>query len=389
MNNHNKKILFRMLVLPFLMALLLPYVAKTWMFSHNLSKIYYLLVTSLMTFGLIPIFYKLGVIMDITDKPGGRHIHQHATPRTGGIAIFITFIITLNIVTKPPREFTGLFFASSVIAFVGIIDDIKHVPALIKLGAQILATIILIKYGIYLSFLPNHIIGNIFSYVLTFIWIIGITNAYNCLDGLDGLAAGTAIIILLFYIIIATYMVADEFMAIVGLILLGAIIGFMPYNFRITKNALIFLGDAGSTFIGFTLAALSIYGNWGISKSVDLVIPILLLGVPIADMIMTTITRIKDGKVKSVRQWLEYGGNDHFHHRLLQMGFTKTGSVLIIWAITTVLGLLSLLLKQGDRPEAIIAILIALILFALIISLMLFEYRQERRILSNKKLFIK
>jgi len=389
MNNHNKKILFRMLVLPFLMALLLPYVAKTWMFSHNLSKIYYLLVTSLMTFGLIPIFYKLGVIMDITDKPGGRHIHQHATPRTGGIAIFITFIITLNIVTKPPREFTGLFLASSVVAFVGIIDDIKHVPALIKLGAQILATIILIKYGIYLSFLPNHIIGNIFSYVLTFIWIIGITNAYNCLDGLDGLAAGTAIIILLFYIIIATYMVADEFMAIVGLILLGAIIGFMPYNFRITKNALIFLGDAGSTFIGFTLAALSIYGNWGISKSVDLVIPILLLGVPIADMIMTTITRIKDGKVKSVRQWLEYGGNDHFHHRLLQMGFTKTGSVLIIWAITTVLGLLSLLLKQGDRPEAIIAILIALILFALIISLMLFEYRQERRSLSNKKIFLK
>ncbi len=389
MNNHNKKILFRMLVLPFLIALLLPYVAKTWMFNHNLSRIYYLLVTSLMTFGLIPIFYKLGVIMDITDKPGGRHIHQHATPRTGGIAIFITFIITLNIVTKPPREFTGLFFASSVIAFVGIIDDIKHVPALIKLGAQILATIILIKYGIYLSFLPNHIIGNIFSYVLTFIWIIGITNAYNCLDGLDGLAAGTAIIILLFYIIIATYMVADEFMAIVGLILLGAIIGFMPYNFRITKNALIFLGDAGSTFIGFTLAALSIYGNWGISKSVDLVIPILLLGVPIADMIMTTITRIKDGKVKSVRQWLEYGGNDHFHHRLLQMGFTKTGSVLIIWAITTVLGLLSLLLKQGDRPEAIIAILIALILFALIISLMLFEYRQERRSLSNKKIFLK
>jgi len=389
MNNHNKKILFRMLVLPFLMALLLPYVAKTWMFSHNLSKIYYLLVTSLMTFGLIPIFYKLGVIMDITDKPGGRHIHQHATPRTGGIAIFITFIITLNIVTKPPREFTGLFLASSVVAFVGIIDDIKHVPALIKLGAQILATIILIKYGIYLSFLPNHIIGNIFSYVLTFIWIIGITNAYNCLDGLDGLAAGAAIIILLFYIIIATYMVADEFMAIVGLILLGAIIGFMPYNFRITKNALIFLGDAGSTFIGFTLAALSIYGNWGISKSVDLVIPILLLGVPIADMIMTTITRIKDGKVKSVRQWLEYGGNDHFHHRLLQMGFTKTGSVLIIWAITTVLGLLSLLLKQGDRPEAIIAILIALILFALIISLMLFEYRQERRSLSNKKIFLK
>ncbi|HPC35470.1 MAG TPA: MraY family glycosyltransferase [Candidatus Marinimicrobia bacterium] len=385
MNNHNKKILFRMLVLPFLMALLLPYVAKTWMFNHNLASVYYLLVTSLMTFGLIPIFYKLGLIMDITDEPGGRHIHQHATPRTGGIAIFITFIITLNIVVKPPREFTGLFFASSIIAFVGILDDIKHLPALVKLCAQILATMILIKYGIFLSFFPKHLIGNILSYTLTFIWIVGITNAYNCLDGMDGLAAGTAVIILLFYTVIATYMVTDEFMALVGLILLGAIIGFIPYNFRIKKDALIFLGDAGSTFIGFTLAALSIYGNWGVSKSVDLAIPILLLGVPIADMIMTTITRIKDGKIKTVRQWLEYGGNDHFHHRLLQMGFSKNSSVLIIWAITTVLGLLSLLLKQGDRQEAVIAILIALILFALITSFMLFEYRIEIRNKSNKK----
>lgn len=377
--NNNNRTLFRLLVLPFLVALLLPYTAKVWMFDHNLSRLYYLMVTSLMTFGLIPIFYKLGIIMNITDKPGGRHIHQRITPRTGGIAIIITFTIALNLVADPPREFTGLFYASAIIAITGIIDDIKHIPAILKLCAQILATIILINFGIVLSFFPNHIIGHSFSIILTFLWVLGITNAYNCLDGLDGLAAGVAILILFFYIIIATVMVADKFMAIVGLILLGAISGFLPYNFRFKKRALIFLGDAGSTFIGFMLAALSIYGSWGTNKSVDLAIPVLLLGVPIADMIMTTITRIRDGKVKSFRQWLEYGGNDHFHHRLLNIGFTPGNSVIIIWIITVVMGLLTLLLKQGDQPEAIIATLIALILFSLIISLMLFEDRMEHR----------
>jgi len=382
--NNNKNV-FRLLVLPFLVALLLPYTAKVWLFDHNLKFAYYLLVTGLMTFGLIPVFYKLGIILEITDKPGGRHIHQRVTPRTGGIAIYITFIIALNLVTRPPREFTGLFWASSIVALTGIFDDIKHIPATLKFLAQVVATIILIKYGIVLSFFPNHLIGNIFSLTLTFIWIIGITNAYNCMDGLDGLAAGMAIIILFFYTIIATFMVADKFMALVGLILLGAIAGFMPYNFRPRKRALIFMGDAGSTFIGFMLAALSIFGSWGVKKSVDLAIPILLLGVPITDMIMTTITRINDGKVKSVRQWLEYGGNDHFHHRLLTMGFKSNRSVLIIWSITVVMGLLSLLLKTGDILEAIIAISIALIIFILIISLMLFEDRLENKQNPGKK----
>jgi UDP-GlcNAc:undecaprenyl-phosphate GlcNAc-1-phosphate transferase len=246
-----------------------------------------------MTFGLIPIFYKLGIIMDITDKPGGRHIHERITPRTGGMAIYIAFIIALNLITRPPREFTGLFFASGIIALIGILDDIKHIPATVKLLAQVVATIILIKYGIVLSFFPNHFLGDALSVTLTFIWIIGITNAYNCLDGLDGLAAGMAIIILFFYTIIATYMVADQFMALVGLILLGAILGFLPYNFRYRKKALIFMGDAGSTFIGFMLATLSIYGSWGINKSVDLAVPVLLLSVPISDMIMTTLIRIR------------------------------------------------------------------------------------------------
>ncbi len=377
--------MFRLLVLPFLIALLLPYTIKTWMFTHDLKFPYYLILTSLMTFGLIPIFYKLGIIMDITDKPGGRHIHERITPRTGGMAIYIAFIIALNLITRPPREFTGLFFASGIIALIGILDDIKHIPATVKLLAQVVATIILIKYGIVLSFFPNHFLGDALSVTLTFIWIIGITNAYNCLDGLDGLAAGMAIIILFFYTIIATYMVADQFMALVGLILLGAILGFLPYNFRYRKKALIFMGDAGSTFIGFMLATLSIYGSWGINKSVDLAVPVLLLSVPISDMIMTTLIRIQDGKVKSVRQWLEYGGNDHFHHRLLTIGFTSGGSVLVIWAITIVMGLLALLLKKGDFQESVIAIAIALLIFLLIISLMLFEDRLENKRKSGKK----
>lgn len=367
-----KRLLFRLLVLPFLIALLLPYTIKNWMFDHSLSTIYYLLVSSGMSFGLIPIMYKIGIIFDITDKPGGRHLHQIATPRTGGIVIFITFVATLNLVTNPPVEFQGLFIASSIIALLGIVDDIKRLPAELKLLGQIIATIILIRHGISFSFIPNHFWGSFFTITLTLIWVVGITNAFNFLDGLDGLSSGIAIIVLIFYALISNS-IADTFMILVSTILIGSILGFFLYNFRIKKRALIFLGDGGSTFIGFTIAALSIYGNWGYHKSVDLAIPILLLAVPIADMALTTMMRAFKKEVKSLSQLLRYTGNDHFHHRILQLGFNPRTTVLIIYLLTIIMGLLSLLLKRGDFIESIIAISIAAIIFSLIVFSMVTE----------------
>lgn len=368
--NEKKKLIFLLLVLPFLAALLLPYTIKQWMFDHKLVTIYYILVSSLMSFGLIPLMYKIGMILDITDQPGGRHIQKEVIPRTGGIMVYITFIATLNIVIDSPREFQGLFWASNIIALIGIIDDIKRIPAIIKLIFQVMATTVLVYYGFTFTFLPNTLTGNILEIILTYIWMLGITNAFNFLDGLDGLASGVGIIVLAFFAIIASS-VHDTFMMIVSIILLGSILGFLPYNFRIRKKALIFLGDNGSTFIGFTIAAISIYGRWGDYKGVNLVIPILLLAVPITDMTMTTLIRTFRKQVHNIGELLAYTGNDHFHHRLLQLGIKPKPTVIVIYLLTVMMGLLSLLLKQGNLTESLIALGIGVIIFCLIVAFMI------------------
>ncbi|HCK99161.1 MAG TPA: hypothetical protein DHW42_03535 [Candidatus Marinimicrobia bacterium] len=377
-----QKIMFRFMVLPFLLALLMPYTFKNWMFAHSFELVYYYLVSFLMSFGLVPLFFKLGMILDITDQPGGRHQHSITTPRTGGIAIFITFIATLNLVTDPPPEFVGLFWASSIIAGIGIIDDIRGLPAFIKLIGQFIATIILVSHGIVISFIPDQAFLNIISIILTFLWIIGITNAINFLDGIDGLAAGLAIVISLFCAVIS-YSIGSQFVSIVSIIFMGALCGFFPYNFRFRKRALIFLGDGGSTFIGFTLAALAIYGDWGIHKSVDLAIPLLLFAVPITDILLTNIMRIVTTKVHSFKELLEYTGNDHLHHRLKNLGLKPKAVVFTICLFTTVMGLLSLLLKHGDFIESLSALAIGIIVSFLVILLMIVKERQNGDMVKN------
>ncbi len=377
-----QRIYFRLLVLPFVFAMLLPYTLKNWFFNHSIGAIYYFLFAFLMCFGLTPLFYKLGMIFDITDMPGGRHHHKIPTPKTGGIAIFITFIATLNIHTNPPIEFQGLFWALSIIAAFGILDDIRGIPAIVKLIGQVLATAVIIYHGIILSFIPDLSIGHFFSILLTSIWIIGITNAINFLDGLDGLASGLAIVVTFFCAIIS-YSVGNEFVLIVSLIFMGAVGGFFPYNFRFKNSALIFLGDTGSTLIGFTLATLAIYGDWGINKSVDLAIPILLLLVPITDTFLTNLMRIITGKVHSFHELLEYAGNDHLHHRLKSFGLRPKTVVLTICLITTVMGLLSLLLKRGDFFESLIALSIGIIIFYIVVSFMVIQERRNGDAIKN------
>ncbi len=377
--NERQRILFRLLVLPFLVAILLPFTFRYWMMQNHLVKVYYFAVAFLMSFGLMPLMYKLGIILGMTDQPGGRHIHLRETPRTGGIALYITFVATLNIVTQPPPEFKGIFWASSIIALTGILDDIKRLPALVKLLGQILATAIVIRYGIALSFIPDHAIGHCVSVLFTALWIIGITNAYNCIDGLDGLAGGIALIVLGFFAFLANSL-HDNFMLIACLLLLGALVGFLPYNFRYKKRALLFLGDTGSNLLGFLLATFSIYGTWGMDKGIDLAIPILLLMVPIADMIMTTITRIVEGKIHSVKEWFEYGGNDHIHYRLIQVGFSPKISVLLIFLFTFVMGLISYLVKNGDTAAGYVAILIGVLASFNFFGLVVYQSWRENNV---------
>jgi UDP-GlcNAc:undecaprenyl-phosphate GlcNAc-1-phosphate transferase len=313
---------------------------------------YFIIFTFLLSFGMVPFFHKIGTMLEITDKPGGRHIHKKETPLTGGIPIFIAFIATTYLTLDIPKEFYGLFWSSLVILSIGIIDDINPLPAIIKLLGQLLAITILVKYNIVLSFFGNSFPATIISYILTFFWIAGITNSMNCIDGMDGLASGIAMVISFFYFIIARIN-GDIFMANVSLILAVSILGFFPYNFRGKKGALIFLGDNGSTFIGFMIAALSIYGDWGTNKSVDIVIPLLLCAVLISDMVMTSITRFYYGHVRNIFELLGYTGQDHIHHRIKKIGLSNTTTVITLSFFTLVMGLLSLSLKQSNLYQSI------------------------------------
>ncbi len=370
-------IYFRSFLLPVIAIVVFYPPIQDLIFQYIPPNIYYFFITFSISFGLLPFFHKVGLLLDITDKPGGRHLHRKITPVTGGLPIFIAFVSTTYLTVEIPPEFHGLFWGSVIILIIGIIDDISPISAIWKISGQIIAVTILIKYKFLISFFPDNTIGNILSIFLTYVWILGIINAFNCLDGLDGLASGVGIIISFFFCMISINY-QNTFMLTISLILSGAILGFFPYNFRGKAGAQIFLGDNGSTFIGFLLASFSVYGNWGINKSVDIVIPILLLGVPITDMILTTVLRFYHKEVKNFYELLGYTGSDHLHHRLKKIGLSSHLTVFVFYLLTAIMGLLSLLLKHGNIFESFIAIFIAFLLFFLFsISLITLDKIQQ------------
>ncbi|MBO8132088.1 MAG: undecaprenyl/decaprenyl-phosphate alpha-N-acetylglucosaminyl 1-phosphate transferase [Candidatus Marinimicrobia bacterium] len=318
--------------------------------------IYYLITPFIFTFGLIPVFNKIALIFNIVDKPGGRHIHDHPTPKTGGIVVLIVFIAATNLIRNLPYEFNGIFLGTMIIGFSGIFDDVKGLPAWLKLILQLLASSIVIYYGVSFSFLPENIFFRIIEILLTILWIVAITNAINFLDGIDGLASGIGIITSVFFAIIA-YLGGDIFMYLLSLIFASTLLGFFIYNFRPGKNALTFLGDTGSNLIGFFLAIISIYGTWGNGKIIDMIIPLLILALPISDLIITNLDRIVKKKVNGFRNILSYTGTDHIHHRVMKMGLSKTSSVIILLALNATLGLITILIYQGNLLEGIIAII--------------------------------
>jgi UDP-GlcNAc:undecaprenyl-phosphate GlcNAc-1-phosphate transferase len=216
--------------------------------------------------------------------------------------------------------------------------------------------------GIHVNFIPNCCWKDILEALITAVWLVGITNAYNYLDGLDGLAAGSAAINLFCFSVIL-YMTGQYPLGLLAISLIASCIAFLPYNFQKRK---IFLGEAGSTFMGFMLAGISLIGNWAGDNAVKLSVPILVLGVPIFDMIFTTIMRIKEGKVRSLIEWLRYGGKDHFHHYLVDLGLKPLGSVLFIYCVTLSLGISAIVISKSSAIAGFLGIIQASIILGMI-----------------------
>lgn len=300
-----------------------------------------------------PIFRKIAQKVKALDIPNHRKVHKSPIPLLGGIAVYLGVALGLWLNFNQSSSFLGVFLAATLILITGLIDDMMGLSVQIRLAVQFLAALILIGLGLKLSFLPNNLWGNAGEIILTFIWVIGITNALNNLDGIDGLASGSAAISSFFFAFIS-YRMNQPQLGMICLILGASCLGFLPHNFSRNK---IFLGDAGSNFIGFTLASVALTGDWAKDSVVRISVPVLILAVPIFDMIFTSVMRVKEEKVRSVLEWLKYGGKDHLHHRLVDLGLSPAGAVVFIYFVTFSFGISALIVSRARAFVGVLSIL--------------------------------
>ena len=347
--------------------LLLPPV-KGFFFQIGWRWAHILCLSFSLSFCMNPAFAWIARRLNILDIPDKRKLHMEATPLLGGAAVFIGFttaILTNGIFTRPV---VFILIASLILFGVGIIDDFKEVSAGIKLLTQLVCTLLVMSCGIVLRVVPADLglIATIGNSLLTVFWIIGITNAMNFFDGMDGLAAGLGALISFFLCVVA-FQTAQPFLGWIAVAMLGGCLGFLPFNLRSKKSAAIFLGDAGSIVIGFVLACLAVFGDWSESSPVvALVSPVLIFWILIFDMVHITVDRILSGKVTNFKQWIEYVGKDHLHHRLANVLGGKRQSVLFIYLLSLCLGTSAVVLRNARPADAILLIIQASIMVVLI-----------------------
>ena len=330
------------------------------------------LLAFITSFIMVPYTIKLAKKVGAIDMPNDRRVNKKPIPRIGGIAIIIGFLVSsiyliitmciekkinLNDGDNYKTKLLGFLLGISIISIFAYLDDIKDLKPWQKLLAQIGSAIIIYLCGIKIDVINEIILPKWFSFILTAGWIVGITNAINLIDGLDGLSSGISLISSFLLLIIFT----TNYSPLVSVILIaclgGAILGFMPFNINPAKT---FMGDVGSQFLGFTLAVISILG---VAKTVTLfvlVAPVLVLGLPIFDTIFAIFRRIK--KDKSFKAVFK-PDKGHLHHRLMKKGFTQKQSVAILYAFSTTLGLLAIILIEEGVWKALsfFVVLIAVI----------------------------
>ncbi len=356
-------------------TLAVPTVRQLFVFE-GLRWLYILLFAFLGAGALTPLMVHLSHQWGLVDQPSDRKIHVHPTPRLGGAAVYLGFLGSVLMNSILPDWMIATLAAGSLLLIVGIIDDVWELPASSKLVAQLVAAGIVIATGKVLTLFPSGPVGDIANVMLTLLWIVGITNAFNFFDGMDGLATGLAILIAGFMGAVA-FETNQPGLGWLAIAIIGAGMGFLPYNFRGRRHAVIFLGDGGATFLGFTLACLAVKGNWADHNPiVSFSNPLLIFGVLIYDMIHITVERVATGKVRSIKEWLDYVGKDHLHHRLERALGSRQASVAMIFLMTICLGLAALALRYAGTAEALL-LLVQACLIVVMITILEWSGRQK------------
>lgn len=284
------------------------------------------------TFVLTPCVKKIAIKAGAIDRPDERKVHKTPVPRLGGLAIYLSFLLGILLFAELNRPVLGLVLGASFIVLIGIIDDIYQLPAKAKLAGQIAGALIFALFdpANTIDFLTNPFTGKMFTigiFVLpvTVFWVVGITNTINLIDGLDGLAAGVSFIASITLMIFALQ-VHQEATTLITALVAGAALGFLQHNFNPAK---IFMGDTGSMFLGFVLAAISVQGTMKSAATIALVVPLLTLGLPIMDTSIAILRRLVKGKP------IFKPDKGHLHHRLLAQGLTQKQAVLTLYAVSS------------------------------------------------------
>jgi UDP-GlcNAc:undecaprenyl-phosphate GlcNAc-1-phosphate transferase len=322
----------------------------------------------------------------ILDHVSNNKIHERPVPRGGGIVIFLAFAIAVLLPNYRDNPMKGVLLGSAICLIVGAADDMRGgIPASLKFLTLLAVTVIMSRFGVLLN------IFNIYplDLALTLLWVVGVTSAFNGIDSMDGLAAGIATIVSGMYVIIAVQAFfaagTETSLSWFGLLasgLIGANLGFLVYNF---KPAWVFMGDSGSFFLGYTLAALGVMGEWGRSPIISLSIPILILGVPIFDFAYIIFARVLRGETRTIRDVIEHCAPDHLSHRLVWIGFSQRKAVTFIYLIAVSMGVSGILLRNSASLfDTALALFQGIAIVLIVIILMATAARRHRALIDEE-----
>jgi UDP-GlcNAc:undecaprenyl-phosphate/decaprenyl-phosphate GlcNAc-1-phosphate transferase len=304
-----------------------------------------------------PIARRVAFTLGILDQPSARKIHSSPVPLLGGVAIYVAFLAALLLFSDAfyVNQVIGILLGATWVSFLGIWDDWRTLRPAIKLVGQFLGIAILIVTGVQVEFLRNTFL-NVF---VTAAWVVGITNAVNFLDNMDGLSGGIVAIASAWFLVLSL-LNGQLLVAPFAAALLGASLGFLVYNFN---PARIFMGDAGSLFLGFMLAAVGLKLRFpDHPDSITWMIPIFVLAVPILDMTLVTISRLH----RRVNPWTT-AGKDHLSHRLVRLGLSNRRAVVLIYGLCLATGAVGFAIQYASFTVAYIVFALALVFGGLLI----------------------
>ncbi len=327
------------------------------MFANEYIELFIALIcAALISLSVTPIVRVLAFKIGAVDIPkDNRRMHKKPMPLLGGLSIFIGFTVSVLLFCDLTPLLVAAWLGGLIILILGTLDDIFDLNAWVKLGGQMLAAGIVVAAGVrieHINLFGEYLQFGFFSIPITVLWIAGMTNALNLIDGLDGLSCGVSAICSISLFIVAL-MHADLHVALLTAILAGACLGFLPFNLNPAK---IFMGDTGALFLGYMLSILSILGVFKTTAVVSSLIPVIIFGYPLFDTIFAFLRRILKGRSPFSAD------RGHLHHRIIDMGFNVKQSVTILYCICSILGILAIMLSEQRAIASLVILMVALLI---------------------------